>query len=202
MSRRRPRRAATFSHKRAPSPGGCRAAHAAARPDRRELRDASQALVTADITDTSRRGPFGVMLRASQGRPRMHLTRLFMVAAAFVLGVVGVACLFGPDLVLNSMAAGAAPGAMALVQVLGTLSLAFATLDWMWKGNRIGGIYGRPIVLANVLHFVSTALVTFKAISREPSLHNLWPVAVVYAAFGVGFFLLLFRDPTAPDASR
>ena len=35
-----------------------------------EARRISQALVTAHITDTSRRSPSGVMLRASQGRPR------------------------------------------------------------------------------------------------------------------------------------
>jgi hypothetical protein len=127
----------------------------------------------------------------------MPFTRLLMSAAAFVLGSVGVACLFAPDLVLGSIAGDISPGAMLLAQVLGTLSLGFAALDWMWKGNRLGGIYGRPIVLANVLHFVSTTLVMFKALSREPALRALWPLAALYAVFGLGFFVLLFRDPNA-----
>jgi hypothetical protein len=108
----------------------------------------------------------------------MPFTRLLMSAAALVLGSVGVACLFAPDLVLASIAGVASPGAMLLAQVLGTLSLGFAVLDWMWKGNRLGGIYGRPIVLANALHLVSTALVMFKALSREPALRarcGRWP---------------------------
>ena len=120
-----------------------------------------------------------------------------MSLAALYLGSIGVACLFAPDLVLASMADGPSPGSMVLTQVLGTLSLALAVLDWMWKGNRLGGIYGRPVVLANVLHFVSTALVTFKAISRAPELGALWLPGVVYAVFAAGFLLLLFRDPTA-----
>jgi hypothetical protein len=132
----------------------------------------------------------------------MPFTRLLMSAAAIVLGSVGVACLFAPDLVLGSIAGDISPGAMLLAQVLGTLSLGFAALDWMWKGNRLGGIYGRPIVLANVLHFVSTALVMFKALSREPTLRALWPLAAVYAVFAMGFFVLLFHHPTAPDTSR
>jgi hypothetical protein len=125
-----------------------------------------------------------------------------MSAAAFVLSSVGVACLFAPDLVLGSIAGDISPDAMLLAQVLGALSLGFAALDWMWKGNRLGGIYGRPIVLANALHFVSTALVMFKALSREPTLRALWPLAAVYAVFAMGFFALLFHDPTAPDTSR
>ncbi len=127
----------------------------------------------------------------------MPFTRLLMSAAAVVLGSGGVACLFAPDLVLAAIAGDISPGAMLLAQVLGTLLLGFAALDWMWKGNRLGGIYGRPIVLANVLHFVSTALVMVKALSREPALRALWPLAVVYAVFAAGFFVLLFRDPTA-----
>jgi hypothetical protein len=132
----------------------------------------------------------------------MPFTRLLMAAAALVLGSAGVACLFAPDLVLASIAVSASPGAMLLAQVLGTFSLGFAALDWLWKGNRLGGIYGRPVVLANGLHFVSTALVMFTALSREPALRALWPLVAVYVAFAVGFFLLLFRDPTAPGASR
>lgn len=129
----------------------------------------------------------------------MPFTRLLMSAAALVLGSVGVACLFAPDLVLASIGGDVSPGSMLLAQVLGTLSLGFAVLDWMWKGNRLGGIYGRPIVLANLLHFVSTALLMCKALSREPALRALWPLAAVYAAFVVGFFVLVFRDPTVPD---
>lgn len=131
----------------------------------------------------------------------MPSTRLLMSAAALFLGSVGVACLFAPDLVLTWIAGSAPPGAMLLVQVLGTLSLGLAVLDWMWKGNRLGGIYGRPIVLANVLHLVSTALVMVKALSRDPALRALWPLAAAYAIFGLGFFALLFRDPGAEAPS-
>ena len=119
-----------------------------------------------------------------------------MSGAALVLGSVGVVCLFAPDLVLASVAGSMPVGAMVVVQVLGTLSLGLAVLDWMWKKNRLGGIYGRPIVLANALHFVSASLVMGKALTREPVMRAMWPLAVAYAIFGAAFLVLIVRDPT------
>jgi hypothetical protein len=127
----------------------------------------------------------------------MPFSRALMSAAALVLGAGGVLSLFAPDLVLSAIGGAVSPGAMLITQVLGTLALGLASLDWMWRSNRLGGIYGRPIVLANLLHFVSTALVMGKAISREPSLRLLWPLAVVYAVLAVAFFVLMRTDPGA-----
>jgi hypothetical protein len=127
----------------------------------------------------------------------MPFTRLLMSLAAVVVGAVGFACLYMPDDVLEWIAGAAPPGPTLITQVLGTLSLGLAALDWMWRGNRIGGIYGRPVAIANVMHFVSAALVMATALKRYPELRALWPLAAIYAVLGVGFLALLFRDPGA-----
>ena len=86
------------------------------------------------------------------------------------------------------------------LQLLGALSLGFAMLDWMARDMALGGIYGRPIVVANLLHFVSGALALVKALLRNPELRFLLPLAAVYVALAVGFGVMLRRHPQRAPA--
>jgi hypothetical protein len=74
-------------------------------------------------------------------------------------------------------------------------------LDWVSRRNRIGGIYGRPLGLANLLLFSAAALTLGKAAAagRLPS-ESLVPCAV-FGVLAVGFaWLIFFHDPM-PAAS-
>ena len=44
------------------------------------------------------------------------------------------------------------------MQIIGSLYFALAILNWMSKGSFIGGIYNRPIAIANLTHFVIAGL--------------------------------------------
>jgi hypothetical protein len=126
-------------------------------------------------------------------------TRAVMTTSAVVMGVAGLAATFFPAELL--LAAGQLPSrpAILLVQVIGALYLGFAVLNWMTRGYAIGGIYGRPLSMANLLHFLVAALAVIK-------LARVWhPPAVVIAAFvytlfAVAFGAMLVRAPDPPAA--
>jgi hypothetical protein len=129
----------------------------------------------------------------------MSYSRLLMSASAIVLGLLGVTATFAPDDVIVRMGLPKSRLADLLVQIIGGVYLGFGMLNWMAKGSVMGGIYGRPLVMGNLLHFVTSGLAI---LSRVTELSSLWAFAVVYLFFGAGFGLLLVRHPPRPAASR
>jgi hypothetical protein len=125
----------------------------------------------------------------------MNPTRTLLVASALLLGTVGVAASFLPDEILRWSGAPSSPVLALLVQVLGALYLGLGMLNWMVRDTLLGGIYGRPVVMANVLHWVPAAFACVKLVARMPGAGMLWPVALVYAAFALAFALVMFRHP-------
>jgi hypothetical protein len=113
------------------------------------------------------------------------------------MGVAGLAATFLPAELL--LAADQLPSrpAIILVQIIGALYLGFAVLDWMTRGHAIGGIYGRPVSMANLLHFLVGALALIKLASvwHRPAVVI---AAVIYTLFAAAFGAMLFG---APDAS-
>ena len=116
-----------------------------------------------------------------------------MAGSAAVMALLGLAASFGPEEVL--MVSGVTPiGELKVfVQVAGALYLGFAMLNWMSKDSVIGGIYARPTVLANFLHFFAGGMALLKAAAGGPTSSALWPLAIVYAVFAAGFGLVAFR---------
>jgi hypothetical protein len=119
-------------------------------------------------------------------------TRLLLTASALFMGATGIAGSFLPHEILR--AAGIAPTGMLplLVQLLAALLFAFAMVNWLARGSLIGGIYNRPILVGNVAHFTIGALALAKAtMAGEGNV----VLTIVYAAFAIGFGMLLFRSP-------
>jgi len=125
----------------------------------------------------------------------MNFTRFLMSASAVVLGAVGVFLLFAPDVALIAAGVASLPATMVIAQLIGVLYLGFAVLNWMSRGNTIGGIYARPLAVANVMHFASGAAVLVKALSRSAMPASFWVLAAVYVVFAVALSTLLWRDP-------
>jgi len=126
------------------------------------------------------------------------MTRILMIASAVVLGLLGVTCTFAPDLVLARIGAATSPGAEIIVQITGALYLGFAMLNWMGKGNLIGGIYGRPVALGNFVHFFVAGIALFKAASHLPAPAVSWSIAAVYGVLAAAFGYVMFgRNPVS-----
>ena len=120
---------------------------------------------------------------------------LLLTASAAVYFAAAVPLLFAPDELLAFAGEPASGLDAALLQVVGSAFFGFSMLNWMSRYTRTGGIYGRPLVIANLTHAASAALLLGKAASREG-----FPVAVmvplgIYALLAVGFGAALFSSP-------
>jgi hypothetical protein len=129
-------------------------------------------------------------------------TRILMGASAIFMAVLGLAATFVPQEIL-SVAGGPTNGiAMLIVQVTGALYVGFAMLDWMAQGLLIGGIYGRPLSIANLAHFMIAALALGKAVATGQHHPAVVGAAAVYALFAVLFALVFLGHPLMVGAPK
>jgi hypothetical protein len=115
--------------------------------------------------------------------------------SAVVLLLGGVAMLFAPDTILPALIPGFPPAGAWLGQLLGAAWLGVATLNWLQRSLVLGGIYGRPLVLANVaVYFIggSNLLRVLLAGAAPPAL---WLVAAPFGVLAVAYGALLLRGP-------
>lgn len=126
-------------------------------------------------------------------------TKWIMITTSLLLGVSGIALTFAPDLIIGSLGVNPSQVSIILGQILGALYFGFATLNWMTKESLIGGIYNRPIAVANFTHFMIAGLALVKASISNPQIPILLIlVSGVYAVLALLFGILLFRHPI-PD---
>src|SRR4051812_47655319 len=89
----------------------------------------------------------------------MVSTRISQASAVLLFGAA-LALLFAPDEILPRLIPGFPAAGAWLGQLLAAAWTGVAALNWYSRSTLLGGIYGRPIVIANTaLYFVSaTAL--------------------------------------------
>ena len=128
-------------------------------------------------------------------------TKWWMSASAILMTVLGLAATFLPQEAVAALGGDSSGMAVLLLQVTGGLYLGFAILNWYVRDTAIGGIYNRPIVAANLLHFTVVALALLKAAAaghREP---GFLAVTALYALFAVWFGQAVFRSPARDEAA-
>lgn len=121
-------------------------------------------------------------------------SRVLLTASAIFLGVAGLGLTFLPQELLLHVRQPDARILVVFVQTIGAAYLAFAMLNWMSRGSTIGGIYGRPLVAANVLHFTMVAilLVRWAAAGAPP---GVMIFAALYAILALWFGAVMFSSP-------
>lgn len=124
-------------------------------------------------------------------------SKLIAGASAIVLAVAGIAALFAPQELAATLTSAPAAGVVIVVQLFAAAILALAFANWMARGSRMGGIYNRPLVLANVTHFAIGALTLVRAVGAGTRQPVFVIAAVVYVVFAVAFALVLFRGDDA-----
>jgi hypothetical protein len=125
-------------------------------------------------------------------------TRALMSISAVFLAVLGVALTFLPQELLVHTSAQPTQASVLLIQVLGAMLLGSATLNWMNRGAHIGGIYGRPVSMANFLHFAVGAVSLLKGAFALGFPLDVAVVASAYTLFATWFGLVLFTHPAPP----
>ena len=115
-------------------------------------------------------------------------------ASAVLLGVAGAALLFAPDVVMPRLVPGFPAAGLWVAQLLAAAWLGVAALDWLQRSAVIGGIYGRPTVLANLALYFISAMALLRAAPRTASA-ALWLLAAPAVAMAIIYALLLLRGP-------
>jgi hypothetical protein len=91
-------------------------------------------------------------------------TKSLMIASAIFLGGLGMTVSFLPKEIAIYLEIGTGIFTQLLLQILGGLLMAFGLLNWMIKDALMGGIYNKPIVIGNLMHFGVTSLVLTRAL--------------------------------------
>lgn len=125
-------------------------------------------------------------------------TKIVMTISSIILGATGLIFTFASDIVLGNLNIDTNATSILLGQVIGGLYFGYGMLNWMAKGSLIGGIYNRPIAIANFTHFLIVGLAIGKRLISNPGLPKIiWAAGVVYATLGFLFVILLFRHPVS-----
>ena len=113
-----------------------------------------------------------------------------------LLAACGLALTFFPDEFAENLGLPDRASVMLLIQVIGAMYFGFAMLNWMSRRSLIGGIYNRPIAIANMTHFLMVGIALTKLMLGRAALPRaFWVVTVVYVVYALIFGWLLFRTP-------
>ncbi len=125
--------------------------------------------------------------------------KIMITAAAIVLFILGVLLNFIPDESASIMGMGEDEALAFSLQIDAGLSLGLGLLNWMTRRAAIGGIYNKPLVLANTLSFVVIALALYRGLSSGLLSRVMWAPFFVMALLAIGFAYLAFLySPKAP----
>ena len=127
-------------------------------------------------------------------------TKSLMTLSALTLALIGISLIFLPKEILDYLELSVSETLQLLMQIIGSFYFAFAILNWMSKGSIIGGIYNRPIAMANLTHFVIAGLALIKGIVANPSLsYVIWSIAIIYSIFAILYGIVAFRHPVSEN---
>ena len=127
---------------------------------------------------------------------------LLLLGSAVVYFAAALPLLFAPEETLAFAGVAASTLDTALLQVLGAAVFGFAMLNWLNRYSRIGGIFGRPVVAANLAHAGSAALLLGKVAKSAAFPPLLVTVLAVYAVMAIAFAIKFFVQPPGPAAGE
>jgi len=119
-------------------------------------------------------------------------TKYLLVSSSVFLGFLGLLALFVPEELLKMLSLPIINSLPVLIQLLGALYLSFALMNWTAKDNIIGGVYLRPISIANFSHFMIGALTLLNnQLSNGVNIYLL-VTSIVYVVYAIIFTWLVF----------
>ena len=114
---------------------------------------------------------------------------------ALLLFAAGILLLFASDRILPSLVAGYPAGGVWVGQVLSAAFLGFAALNWLQRRTPVGGIYGRPLVIANLTLYLVSAMSLVRLALDGSAARAFQAIVGVLSLMAVLYLVLLFRGP-------
>lgn len=125
-------------------------------------------------------------------------TKILLTVSTLFLGTIGLGLSFLPTEALNILHLKTSQTSALIMQLLGALYLGFGMMNWMAKGSIIGGIYNKPLVIGNLMHFAVGAITLLKvAFNLNDSKEVLIPLTIIYSLFALGFMAVFTKTPKA-----
>ena len=128
-------------------------------------------------------------------------TKWLLSSSAVMTGLLGLAGTFLPEEILKTLGIDSSPITLILLQIIGGLYLGFAMLNWFTRSALIGGIYNKPVVLGNLIHYI----VVFFALIRQLAEHFHFIFVIltfVYLGFAVWFTLVMRSNPLSNQSNK
>ena len=120
-------------------------------------------------------------------------------ASATLLLIAGLALLFASDVILPRVVETYPPDGAWVGQLLGASWLGVGALNWLSRSALLGGIYGRPVVFANLaIYFIGT-MVLLRIVIAGPVPRAVWFAFVAFGFFALIYGWLLLRGPLLRD---
>ena len=124
-------------------------------------------------------------------------SKILMTISALFLGIIGIFLSFLPKEIINYLNINSNVITILLFQLLGALYLGFGILNWMLKGSRIGGIYNRPVLMGNLMHFLVGAIALIKIVtSIQAHSEIIIFLMIVYSTLSISFAIVFKSNPT------
>lgn len=120
-----------------------------------------------------------------------------LVAPAVLYGAAGLALVFAPAEILASLGGPATSVGAWLAQLLGSALLGLAWLNWLQRSAKVGGIFGRHVLLPNLMFTTVAFWLTLSAWRHQPERLSVLVVGVVFGTLSVLFGIRMFgRAPS------
>jgi len=125
-------------------------------------------------------------------------TKILMIASSVYLGISGLALTFLPEEIAEYLNGNINQSSILFLQILGSLYLGFAMLNWMSKNNLIGGIYSKPLIIGNLGHFFMSSFALIKIIGQysENEFLIILAITIIYCAFTLCFGYIFITNPS------
>ena len=124
-------------------------------------------------------------------------TKTLMIISAIFLAVNGFGFTFFPNEISVLLINDDNHIFILILQILGALYLGFSILNWMSKTNLIGGIYSKPLLIGNLLHFFTASMALIKLTSKvETNLQLIFSYTIIYSLFTLFFGYVFFTNPS------
>ena len=122
-------------------------------------------------------------------------TTYVMTSSALLMIGAGLICSFLPHELAQWLEISGDQTVPMILKIVGALYFAFGMVNWTAKDTLLGGIYGRPVVIGNLSHFVIGALALLKGVSLQSHPPVVIVLTAFYTIYAVLFGSIFFRTP-------
>lgn len=129
-------------------------------------------------------------------------TNFDILATSVTYLLIGLGLFFAPDVLLQAANQEPSLFMLWLAQVLGAAMLGMGWMNYLNKTSPIGGIYGRPLLLQNLMFAFPSFIFSFKSWQANPDQIIFLYAAVVFGLIGVAIMLRFLGKGPVPASPK